>query len=79
MPEQKTRSPCGATCRLIIFLNLRAGKTCYFQNIFVSERGSGGSVGIVTELRAGRSGDRIPVGMRFPARPDRPWGPPSLL
>ena len=23
--------------------------------------------------------DRIPVGMRFSARPDRPWGPPSLL
>ena len=23
--------------------------------------------------------DQIPVGTRFPARPDRPWGPPSLL
>ena len=23
--------------------------------------------------------DRIPVRTRFPARPDRPWGPPSLL
>ena len=22
---------------------------------------------------------RIPVGTRFSARPDRPWGPPSLL
>jgi len=23
--------------------------------------------------------DRMPVGTRFSARPDRPWGPPSLL
>jgi len=23
--------------------------------------------------------DRIPVGMRFSVRPDRPWSPPSLL
>jgi hypothetical protein len=31
-------------------------------------------------LRAGRSGDRIPVeGEIFRTRPDRPWGPPSLL
>ena len=31
-------------------------------------------------LRAGRSGDRIPVGGAvFRTRPDRPWGPPSLL
>jgi len=22
---------------------------------------------------------KIPVGMRFSARPDRPWGPPSFL
>ena len=41
--------------------------------------GPGSSVGITTELRAGRSGDRILVGARFSAHPDRPWGPPSLL
>ena len=41
--------------------------------------GPGSSVGIVTELRAGRSEDRIPMGARFSTRPDRPWAPPSLL
>jgi len=32
-------------------------------------------------LRAGRSGDRIPVGGARLSRtcPDRPWGPPRLL
>jgi len=35
----------------------------------------GGFVG-----RAGRSGDRIPVGGEiFRTCPDQPWGPPSLL
>ena len=42
--------------------------------------GPGSSVGIATELRAGRSGDRIPVGGEiFRTRPDRHWGSPSLL
>jgi len=30
-------------------------------------------------LRAGQSENRIPVGARFSARSDRPWGQPSLL
>jgi len=43
-------------------------------------RGPGSSVGIATELRAGRSEDWIPVeGEIFRTSPDRPWGPPSLL
>jgi hypothetical protein len=38
------------------------------------------SVGIATELRAGRSGDRIPVGGEISrACPDRLWGSRSLL
>jgi len=41
--------------------------------------GPGSSVGVATELRVRRSGDRIPVRTRFSAPPDRPWGPPSLL
>ena len=39
--------------------------------------GPGSSVGIVTTGWTVR--DRIPVGTRFSARPDRPWGPPNLL
>ena len=42
--------------------------------------GRDSSVGIATELRAGRYGDRIPVrGDIFRTRPDRLWGLPSLL
>ena len=39
-----------------------------------------GSVGTAIELRTGRSGDRIPVAVRFfRSRPDRSWGPAMLL
>ena len=41
--------------------------------------GPGSSVGIATEVTGWAVRDRIPVGTRFSARPDRPWGPPSLL
>ena len=39
--------------------------------------GPGTSVGIATDY--GLVWGRIPVGTRFSARPDWPWGPPSLL
>jgi hypothetical protein len=52
----------------------------YFVFTYSSYCEPGSSVGIATELRAGRSGDRIPVGGEiFRTCPDRPWGPPSLL
>ena len=41
-------------------------------------RGPGSSVGIATDY-CWTVRDRIPVGTRFSARPDRLWGPPSLL
>ena len=38
----------------------------------------GSSVGIETDYGLDGPGSN-PVGARFSARPDRPWGPPSLL
>ena len=40
--------------------------------------GPGSSVGIATDYGLDGSGSN-PGGTRFSARPDRPWGPPSLL
>jgi len=44
--------------------------------------GPGNSVGIATDYGLDDSGSNprgIPVGRRFSAHPDRPWGLPSLL
>ena len=38
---------------------------------------TGSLVGIATDYGL-EVRDRIPVGTRFSARPDRPWAPPSL-
>ena len=63
--------------------NIRKRVSDYYaeKNVTVSTcKGEPGStVGIATGLRAGRSGDRIPMGEDFSGRPDRSWGPPSLL
>jgi hypothetical protein len=49
--------------------------------IFPHNVGWGTLVNATNALRAGKSGDRIPVrGKKFitsPARPERPWSPPS--
>ena len=44
-----------------------------FRIVYYLDRGPGSSVGIATDY--GLDGRRS----RFFARPDRPWGPPSLL
>jgi hypothetical protein len=49
------------------FIKVLTNSHLYFVNIC----GPGSSVGIATELRAGRSGDRIPVGGEI-FRPSRP-------
>jgi len=41
---------------------------CLIKHKYLIVCGPGSSVGIATELQAGRSGDRIPVGARFSAR-----------
>ena len=43
----------------------------------ISSRGPGSSVGIATELRAGRSVDRIPVGRDFPPVQTGPGAHPA--
>ena len=40
---------------------------------------AGSSVVIATGATGWTVRNRIPVGTRFSARPDRPWSPPSLL
>jgi hypothetical protein len=51
-----------------------------FKNLLAWQVGRRSSVGRPTELRAGRSGDRNPVGGEiFRTRPARPWGPPNRL
>jgi len=54
------------------------GRMFAFINVFLMYYSS--AVGIATRYGAGRSGDRIPARSEiFRTRPDRPWGPPSLL
>ena len=57
---------------VLVFLCLRELFRNHISIIILSDpyssySGPGSSVGIATELRAGRSGDRIPVGARFSA------------
>ena len=66
--------------RRLSFSCLPTKKHVLSTTTFNMQGGPGSSVGIATELRAGRSGDRIPVGGEiFRTCPDRPWGPTSLL
>jgi len=57
---------------------LRFTRRVFSQSV-LEERVASSSVGIVTGYGLEGSLDRIPVGTRFSACPDRPWGPSSLL
>jgi len=50
----------------------------HFRNIFTQIYGPGSSVGTATDYGLDGTGSNT-GGTRFSARPDRPWGPPSLL
>ena len=55
------------------------GLACNLTTLLSAQHRPGSSNGKVTELLGWTFWDRIPVGTRFSARPDRPWGPLSLL
>ena len=61
----KNRMCCTSVLYVKNFKNRRLKS--YITCMYTVGRGPGSSVGIATELRAGRSGDRIPVGARFSA------------
>jgi len=54
------------------------GKTLPFTLLPMLFCGPGSSVGIATDYGLDGPGSN-PSGTRFSARPDQPWGPPSLL
>jgi len=64
--------------RIFIFI-VTNERTINIAKVYVTTGGPGSSVGIETELPGWTVLDQIPVGTRFSARPDRLWGPPSLL
>ena len=78
---------CESTMSIVKYIHGYNWKLCdtvcfivlYNWNAFYVRWGLGSSVGIGTELRAGRSRDWIPAGRDFPPIQIGPGGPPSLL
>jgi len=60
------------------YIRKQIRKTFNSMNVFWYF-GPDNSVGIATGYGLDGPGDRIPLGTRFSARPDMPWGPPGLL
>ena len=63
----------------IVLNKLQEHNGLFFSSLLIITVWAGSSVGIATDY--GLDGPRIESrwGARFSARPDRPWGPPSLL
>ena len=81
-PEESYRLCCVVVCDLENRKNEEAmthvGSQRHSKKKIIM--GLDSSVDIATRYRLDNSGVRIPVGREiFRTRPDRPWGPPSLL
>ena len=70
--------------KINLLISLHHNQKGYIFIVLYSDRqcvcvcGPGSSVGIATDYRLDGPGSN-PGGTRFSVRPDRPWGPPSLL
>jgi hypothetical protein len=73
--------PCKREARVILSVRFRTQIDYHFQKTRVSQSPNKRKTQklILREVYSVRSGDRIPVGAKFSARPDRPWSPPSLV
>jgi hypothetical protein len=72
-------APVYAETVVIFNLNKYSCVDGTFIHIYIWYRGPGSSVGIATDYGLDGPGIESQWGERFRTRPDRPWGPPSLL
>jgi len=66
------------TCMALQYFATLSHKRHDFRKTILNISGPGSLVGIATDYGLDGPGSNL-GGKRFSARPDRPWGPPSLL